>query len=146
MRTLAALILALAAMIVPSSASAGPYIASASKTRAHVGELVRLRAGAGVTISEVLPVYLVAAGRAPKLHRCAPYTLCRPRAVRAPAGAPYHRITTLDLRRRKEVTVQYRTPRLAPGEYFYVFYCGPCYRGRGGSLILFEWPSLTVVR
>ncbi len=135
-----------AALAQAPVASAGPYIEWASKTRAHVGELVRVRAGAGLRLYELMPLYLVAVTRAPWEYPCGKNTLCSLVAPRTPRGGIYHRIGTLNVRHRKEVTITYRVPRLAPGRYVYVIYCGPCWRGPGGSLLPWRRPSLTVIR
>jgi hypothetical protein len=138
--------LCVSALAQVPAAAAGPYIDSASKTRARAGEVVRLRAGTGLQLEEPLPLYLVPEARAPRPYECKPNALCRPRVARAPHGGIYHRIGTLNTRRAKEVTITYRVPRLVPGRYVYVFYCDACHRGRGGSLITWSArPTLTVL-
>lgn len=145
-RTCSALVAcALLALLHVPGASAGPYIESASKTHARAGEPVQLRAGAGLRLPEPLPLYLVPIAKAPLPYACRRNALCRPRVAKPPKGGAYHRIGELSTRRTREVTITFRVPSLAPGRYVYVFYCGACQRGQGGSLI--AWlprPTLTV--
>lgn len=150
-RVAGATALAFAVVLVLASASgAGPYITSASTSRAHVGDLVRVRAGAGLRLYEKLPLYLVSAAKAPLAYPCTRHGhagLCRPVAAHAPHGGIYHQIGVLNVRRRKDIRISFRVPKLAPGRYLYVLYCGWCARGSGGSLI--AWtprPTLTVLR
>lgn len=130
------------------AAGAGPYIESASRTRVHAGDVVRLRAGAGLRLYALLPLYLVPARSAPRPYPCTvrgQVGSCEPAVPRPPRGAAFHRIGTLNTRHSKEVTILFRVPRLRPGPYVYVLYCGPCHRGPDGSLI--AWlprPTLTV--
>lgn len=99
----------------------------------------------------LLPLYLVAAKDAPPLHSCrlrngSPAT-CPTTSLGPPDGAEYHRVGTLNVRHANTVHLSFRVPRLAPGRYVYVMYCGPCIRGPRGSLIAFDWnnaPILTV--
>jgi hypothetical protein len=68
---------------------------------------------------------------------------------RAASGRPLPRIATLNVRHANTVRVSYRVPRLAPGRYVYVLYCGPCWRGPRGSLIAFDdrrEQALTVIK
>jgi hypothetical protein len=138
-----------AALVLASGATAGPYISAASTSRAHVGDVVRVRAGAGLRLNELLPLYLVQAEKAPVAYPCSRrghVGTCRPTASHAPRGGIYHRVGTLNVRKRKQLTVSFRVPSLPPGRYMYVLYCGWCASGPAGSLI--AWaprPTLTIL-
>jgi hypothetical protein len=131
-------------------AVAGPYIGPASKTRARVGDVIHLKAGAGIRMYALLPLYLVSTKDVPPPTPCkvnGTDGICEPRVAAPPRGGKYHRVGTLNVRHANDVTITYRVPHLAPGNYIYVLYCGPCYSGRGGSLIAeMQTPTLTVVR
>ena len=131
-------------------AFAGPYIGPASKTRARVGDVIHLKAGAGIRMYALLPLYLVSTEDALLPTPCkfkGADGICEPRVGAPPRGGKYHRVGTLNVRHANDVTITFRVPRLAPGTYLYVLYCGPCYKGRGGSLIAqVQPPTLTVVR
>jgi hypothetical protein len=131
-------------------AVAGPYIGPASKTRAHVGEVIHLKAGAGIRMYALLPLYLVSTKDALLASPCTVrgrQGICEPRVSAPPRSKKFHRIGTLNVRHANDVTITFRVPKLAPGKYLYVLYCGPCYKGRGGSLIAqLQPPTLTVVR
>jgi hypothetical protein len=131
-------------------AEAGPYIGPASKTRARVGDVIHLKAGAGIRMYALLPLYLVSTNDVLLPRPCTingTDGTCEPRVAGQPRGRKYHRVGTLNVRHANDVTITYRVPRLAPGTYRYVLYCGPCYRGPGGSLIAeMQTPTLTVVR
>jgi hypothetical protein len=141
--------LLVAAGTLAAVAFAGPYIGPASKTRAQVGEVIHLKAGAGIRMYALLPLYLVSTKDALLPTPCrfrGRDGICEPRAGAPPRGGKYHRIGTLNVRHANDVTITYRVPKLAPGKYLYVLYCGPCYKGRGGSLIAqLQPPTLTVV-
>jgi hypothetical protein len=130
-------------------AVAGPYIGPASKTRARAGDVIHLKAGAGIRMYALLPLYLVSAKDALRAAPCkvrGSNAICEPRVGAPPRGGKYHRIGTLNVRHANDVTITFRVPKLAPGKYLYVLYCGPCYRGPGGSLIAqTQPPTLTVV-
>jgi hypothetical protein len=135
------------------SADAGPFVDWSRPARAHVGDVVRVQAGAGVRMYALLPLYLVPASKAPPLHACrernGSRATCASTSPGPPQGGAYHRVGTLDVRRANTVQVVFRVPRVAPGRYVYVVYCGPCTRGPRGSLIAFDWrgaPTLTVLR
>ena len=150
MRRIAVLAAVLAAAgALAALAAAGPYIGPASKTRAHVGDVIHLKAGAGIRMYALLPLYLVSTKDAllptPCKFKGADW-ICEPRVGAPPRGGKYHRIGTLNVRHANDVTITYHVPNLAPGKYLYVLYCGPCYKGRGGSLIAqLQPPTLTVV-
>jgi hypothetical protein len=138
------------AAAVAATASAGPFVGPASRTTAYPGDVVRVRAGAGLRFYALLPLYLVPRAKAPQDHDCVfrgHAGVCVPTASRIPHGGIYHRIGTVNVRHRNEEWITYRVPRLAPGRYVYVLYCGPCYSGPGGSLISFDHtdPGLTVL-
>jgi hypothetical protein len=140
-----------AAAALSGVALAGPYIGPASQTRAHVGDVIRLKAGAGIRMYALLPLYLVPVKDVPLPSPCelrnGGNAICEPRVAAPPRGATFHRIGTLNVRHAYDVTITFRVPRLAPGKYLYVLYCGPCYKGPGGSLIAQRQPpTLTVVR
>jgi hypothetical protein len=139
-----------AAGTLAALAVAGPYVGPASKTRAHVGDTIYLKAGAGIRMYALLPLYLVSAKDALLPTPCTfkgAGGICEPRVGAPPRGGKYHRIGTLNVRHSNDVTITYRVPKLAPGTYLYVLYCGPCYKGRGGSLIAQQQPPmLTVLR
>lgn len=138
-----------AAGILAAHAFAGPYIGPASKTHAHVGDVIYLKAGAGIRMYALLPLYLVSTKDALLPTPCTfkgADGICEPRVEAPPRGGKYHRIGTLNVRHANDVTISFRVPKLAPGIYLYVLYCGPCYKGRGGSLIAqLQPPTLTVV-
>ncbi|HEV7640110.1 MAG TPA: hypothetical protein VGO39_04465 [Gaiellaceae bacterium] len=142
--------LLVAAGALAALAVAGPYIGPASKTRARVGDVIHLKAGAGIRMYALLPLYLVSTKDALLPTPCTikgTDGICEPRVAGPPRGATYHRIGTLNVRHANDVTITFRVPKLTPGEYLYVLYCGPCYRGPGGSLIAqTQPPTLTVVR
>jgi hypothetical protein len=98
----------------------------------------------------LLPLYLVRAGAAPPLRTCAlrdgqPAT-CPATSLGPPHGGRYHRVATLNVRHANTVHVSFRVPDLGPGAYVYVLYCGPCWRGRRGSLIAFAYPGAPRLR
>jgi hypothetical protein len=142
--------LLVAAGILVTAAVAGPYIGPASKTRARVGDVIHLKAGAGIRMYALLPLYLVSTKDALLPTPCTfkgADGICEPRVAAPPRSRKFHRIGTLNVRHTNDVTITYRVPQLAPGKYLYVLYCGPCYKGRGGSLIAWtQHPTLTVVR
>jgi hypothetical protein len=139
----------IAAGTLAAAAVAGPYIGPASKTRAHVGDVIHLKAGAGIRMYALLPLYLVSTKDALLPIPCTfkgADGICEPRVAAPPRGGKYHRIGTLNVRHANDVTITFRVPKLAPGKYLYVLYCGPCYKDRGGSLIAqLQPPTLTVV-
>jgi hypothetical protein len=139
-----------AAGALATLAVAGPYIGPASKTRARVGDVIHVKAGAGIRMYALLPLYLVAAKDVLPPTQCkvnGKDGICEPRVAAPPRGAAYHRIGTLNVRHANDVTITYRVPHLAPGTYIYVLYCGPCSSGPGGSLIAqTPTPTLTVAR
>jgi hypothetical protein len=143
------LTLLIAAGALTALAVAGPYIGPASKMRAHVGDVIHLKAGAGIHMYALLPLYLVSTKDALLPTPCkfkGTDGICEPRVGAPPRGGKYHRIGTLNVRHANDVTIIFRVPKLAPGKYLYVLYCGPCYKGRGGSLIAqLQPPTLTVV-
>jgi hypothetical protein len=145
-----ALVTCIAALLLSSGATAGPYISAASTSHARAGDIVRVSAGAGLRLYELLPLYLVAAAQAPVAYRCSRRGhagTCRPTASHAPRGGIYHLIGTLNVRKRTQRTIAFRVPSLPPGRYTYVLYCGWCARGPAGSLI--AWaprPTLTILR
>jgi hypothetical protein len=142
--------LVVAAGVFATLAVAGPYIGPASKTRARVGDVIQLKAGAGIRMYALLPLYLVSTKDALLPTPCTfkgADGICEPRVGAPPRGGKYHRIGTLNVRHANDVTITFRVPKLAPGKYLYVLYCGPCYKGRGGSLIAqTQPPTLTIVR
>jgi len=141
-------------LALAAPAAAGPFLDWSRPSAAHVGDVVRVQAGAGVRMYALLPLYLVKAADAPPLHSCAlrngtPAT-CPTTSEGPPHGGMFHRIATLNVRHANTVRVSFHVPRLAPGRYVYVLYCGPCWRGSRGSLIAFadrtRAPGLTVLR
>jgi hypothetical protein len=152
-RTRVCLTVLVACLALTGAATAGPFLDSSRPSVAHVGDVVRVQAGAGVRMYALLPLYLVKAQDAPALHACTlrngSPAICPTTSLGPPHGGVYHRIATLDVRHANTVRVSFRVPRLAPGRYLYVLYCGPCWRGARGSLIAFDYraaPALTVVR
>jgi hypothetical protein len=140
-----------AALLLATPASAGPFLDWSRPAAAHVGDLVHVQAGAGVRMYALLPLYLVAAKDAPPLLTCAlrngSTAACPTTSLGPPHGGKYHRIATLNVRHANTVRVSFRLPRLTPGRYIYVLYCGPCTRGPRGSLIAFDYnraPTVTV--
>jgi hypothetical protein len=140
------------ALVAAGSATAGPFVGKASKTRARAGDVVRVQAGAGLRFYALLPLYLVRRDLTPQPKPCTVNGhdgICEARAPRPPRGGIYHRIGTVNVRHSNVSTITYRVPNLQPGVYAYVMYCGPCYAGAGGSVIAFDQGSsaaLTVVR
>jgi hypothetical protein len=146
-------LIACAALIAATRASAGPFVDWSRPATAQVGDLIRVQAGAGVRMYALLPLYLVPAKLAPQPHAChlrnGQRAICAAASLGPPHGGRYHRVATLNVRHANTVTVSFRVPRLAPGRYVYVLYCGPCWHGARGSLIAFTdraAPVLTVVR
>jgi len=141
-----------AALVIAGAAAAGPFVGKASRTRAHVGDVVRVQAGAGVRLYALLPLYLVRRDLAPPAQACTVNGqdgFCAAKEPGIPHGGIYHRIGTVNVRRSNVNTITYRVPKLRPGVYVYVIYCGPCYAGAGGSVIAFDQSSsstLTVLR
>ena len=82
-------------------------------------------------------VYLVPKRFAPIPRRCGANAICPPR-VRRPPGRPYVLLGRLRWTRpvNRRQRFRFTVPRVRPGRYQVVLYCPPCYRGRGGSLIL----------
>ena len=153
MRKCVCLVVLAASLALAAPAFAGPFLDWSRPSAAHVGDLVRVQAGAGVRMYALLPLYLVRADKAPPLHDCnlrngGPAT-CPSTSLGPPRGGKYHRIATLNVRHANTVRVAFRVPQLAPGRYVYVLYCGPCWSGSRGSLIAFDYasaPVLTVLR
>jgi hypothetical protein len=146
------LVASCAALVLAAAASAGPFLDWSRPASAHVGDLIRVQAGAGVRMYALLPLYLVAAGDVPPLHACTlrngSAATCPTTSLGPPHNGRYHRVATLNVRHANTVHVSFRLPRLAPGRYVYVLYCGPCWRGPRGSLIAFDdrsAPALTIV-
>jgi hypothetical protein len=143
---------AVAALVIAGAATAGPFVGKASKARARVGDVVRVQAGAGLQFYALLPLYLVRQDLAPRAQPCTVNGqdgFCAPKEPDVPRGGIYHRIGTINVRHSNVSTITYRVPKLQPGVYVYVIYCGPCYDGPGGSVIVFDQRStskLTVVR
>jgi hypothetical protein len=138
--------------LVASPAGAGPFLDWSRPSVARVGDVVRVQAGAGVRMYALLPLFLVPQAEAPGVHGCklrnGHDALCPATSLGPPRGAAYHRIATLNVRHANTVRVVFHVPRLSPGRYVYVLYCGPCTRGPRGSVISFgrKAPVLTVVR
>ena len=85
-----------------------------------------------------LRVYLVPNRFAPLPYSCGRNAICRPRATRPPRR-PYVVLGRLRRTRPFIRRQRFRFPvprRVRPGLYRVVLYCPPCYRGRGGSLIV----------
>ena len=141
-----------AALVIAASATAGPFVGKASKSRARPGDVVRVQAGAGLRFYALLPLYLVRRDLAPQDSPCTVNGqdgVCAAEEPRPPRGGIYHRIGTVNVRHWNVNTITYRVPKLRPGVYVYVMYCGPCNAGAGGSVIAFDQGSsatLTVVR
>lgn len=141
-----------AALLITGGATAGPFVGKASKTRARAGDVVRVQAGAGLRFYALLPLYLVRRELAPQPKPCTVNGqdgICAAEEPSPPRGGIYHRIGTVNVRHWNVNTVTYRVPKLRPGVYVYVMYCGPCNAGAGGSVIAFDQgasPKLTVLR
>ena len=142
-----------AALVLAAPASAGPFIDWSRPATARVGDVIGVQAGAGLRMYALLPLYLVAAKDAPAVGACTlrdgQAATCPATSLGPPHSARYHRVATLNVRHANTVHVSFRVPRLAPGRYVYVLYCGPCWRGQRGSLIAFDYPgaaALTVVK
>ena len=148
---LSACAVALVLLLAPS-ADAGPFVGKASRTRARAGDIVRVQAGAGLRFYALLPLYLVRSEVAPQDRPCTVNgrdAMCAAQEQSPPRGGIYHRIGTVNVRHSNVSTITYRVPKLRPGIYVYVMYCGPCNAGDGGSLIAFDHgngPTLTVTR
>jgi hypothetical protein len=147
------LVAACTAFVLAAPASAGPFLDWSKPATAHSGDVIRAQAGAGVRMYALLPLYLVASKDTPRLHRCTlrdgHAATCPTTSLGPPQGGRYHHVATLNVRHANRVQVSFRLPRLAPGRYVYVLYCGPCWRGPRGSLIPFSYPgapALTIVR
>jgi hypothetical protein len=143
---------ACAALVAAGAAKAGPFLDWSRPASARVGDLVHVQAGAGIRMYALLPLYLVPATKAPQPHACrlrsGQPAICEATSAGPPRGGRFHRVATLNVRHANTVHIAFRVPRLAPGRYAYVLYCGPCTRGVRGSLIAFTGsraPLLTVV-
>lgn len=87
-----------AAGTLAALALAGPYIGPASKTRARVGDVSHLKAGAGIRTYALLPLYLVSTKDGLLPTPCkfkGTDGICEPRLGAPPRGGKYHRIGTL---------------------------------------------------
>lgn len=137
---------------IAAAATAGPFVGKASKTRARPGDVVRVQAGAGLRFYALMPLYLVPRSLAPQPKPCTfngRDAFCAAEEPSPPRGGVYHRIGTVNVRHFNVNTITYRVPKLQPGVYVYVLYCGPCNAGAGGSVIAFDHgsgPTLTVLR
>jgi hypothetical protein len=131
--------IALATAIATASASADVGVQLIT-TKARAGEIARLRALAPAR----MPLYLVTAARAPHSYRCRKNAICEPRSLGPPSRWPYVRLRVLS--RTRAGVVRARVPAaLEAGRYRAVLYCGTCYRGPAGSLIV-SGNSLVVTR
>jgi hypothetical protein len=131
-------------LVGAANASADIGVESVRPAKATIGSRVVVRAGSGLKLWERMPLYLVRLARMPRPARCGATAICEPHLPRRPEGSRYLRIGTLSFRRAKTTTIAFRVPRLAPGGYGFVIYCGPCYRGPGGSLITNTQVTLTI--
>jgi hypothetical protein len=127
--------LAIAALAGAARAGADIGVESVRPERAASGDRVVVRAGSGLRMWERLPVYLVRLEQMPRPAPCGAQAICEPRLSRPPHGPRYVRVATLSFRHARSTTLSFRVPGLAAGRYALVVYCGPCYRGAGGSLI-----------
>ena len=140
------------ALGVVASATAGPFVGQASKSRARPGDIVKVQAGAGLRFYALLPLYLVRRDLAPRAKPCTfngQDAFCAAEEPSPPHGGIYHRIGTVNVRHQNVSTITYRVPNLRPGVYAYVMYCEPCNAGAGGSVIAFDQGTrgtLTVLR
>src|SRR5439155_25885667 len=121
--------LALVGVVVfaaPASADVGVELLT---TTARPGAIVRF----SVFAPPRMPLYIVAASRAPQPHACGRHAICEPSSLGLPNHEPYVRLRPLS---RARLVVRVRIPEtLHVGRYRAVLYCEPCYRGRRGSLI-----------
>lgn len=136
------------ALLVVGQAAAGPFFSSSRPRVARPGDVITLRAGLGVRVRDLMPLYLVPVRLAPHPFIChRGRGSCTPTARMAPSGAPYVRVATLDVRHAEgspaagyNVTIRFRIPTaMRPGRYAYVLYCRWCARKGSGSLI--AWPT-----
>jgi len=138
----------LGAAVLAVQAVAGPFFTSSRPQEAHPGQLITLRAGMGVRVRDLMPLYLVPTRLAPAPYICDHGKgTCEHMARHAPDSTPYIRVATLDVRHAPgspmagySVTIRYRLPEtVRKGRYAYLLYCRWC--GRKGSGSLIAWPT-----
>lgn len=130
--------------LMTASADASVYLKGISPTIAEPGQTVTLRTVSGVHLYARLPLYAIRRALAPRDHRCANGRgLCEPHVPGPPSAPAFRRIATLNFRHSLHQDVVFSAPK-SPGRYVFVFYCGPCYRGSGGSLVTTPKLVLTV--
>ena len=134
------------ALGVAGIAGSGIGVDSVTPSRVHVGETLHVRISAGILIRQRIPLYIVPSAKALRPRACGRGGLCEPKVARPPAHGPYVRVATVSFRRRLRWIVSFRVPPVAAGRYELAYYCGPCYRGPGGSLIADRESPFTVAR
>jgi hypothetical protein len=144
MRQLAGTILV--ALVLVSDAPAGIYVEAVTPAKVQAGGLIRVRISAGLRLWEKVPLYIVPSARALRPHPCRRDAVCEPKVPGPPTRGAYHRVATVSFRVRLEQVVAVRVPRVPSGRYEIAFYCGPCYKGPGGSLISTPTAAFEVVR
>jgi hypothetical protein len=141
---LTVLAVALLASVVAASADGSVYLKGITPTLANPGQTITLRTASGVHLYALLPLYVIRRDVAPKERSCpSGRGICEPHVAGPPTGAAYRRIGTLNFRHASHQNVVFSAP-MTMGRYVFVFYCGPCYHGSGGSLVTTPRLVLTV--
>lgn len=138
-------------LIIPGplvSGAAGDIgVIAQSRTVARPGEPVEVRVACGGCESGTgFPVSMVTRVRYPEPYLCGKKNnaLCTPGAARPPRNSPYvllgntEAIRASTAKRRTtlaESVLRFKVPRVEPGRYVLVIFCGPCMRGPNGMLI-----------
>lgn len=141
---LSVLAVALLASLVAAGAYGSVYLKGITPTTANPGQTVTLRTASGVHLYALLPLYVIRRDLAPKESPCRNGRgICEPHVAGPPTGTAYRRIGTLNFRHASRQIVVFAAPK-TKGRYVFVFYCGPCYHGSGGSLVTTPKLVLTV--
>jgi len=114
------------AAVVAAVAAADVVITAIRPATARRDQVVQVEAGAYKAFARPMPLYLVLVARVPK----------RSIFPAPPRSYPFTRVGSLDFSRHPHhIAMHFRVPRLGRGRYELVFFCDPCHRGRGGTLI-----------
>jgi hypothetical protein len=120
---------------IAAGAGADIGVIALSRTSVRPGDTVSVRLAGYDRAWPRMPLYLIAAARAPQPVRCGPNAICQPKAKKPPSAPPYRLVGRIHFRRSGTGVVRFRVPKIAAGAYRFVIYCAPCSRGPGGSLI-----------
>jgi hypothetical protein len=162
-RRLVAGVLALIGLVSASSASADIGVVGVKPSEGQAAEPVELSIACGACLATsvvngprhpavAFPVSLVPVDQVPRLRSCARSRFCdgsgkaSPDSLGPPRRRPFvflgrarptFREQELEgMRGFPEYRLRFRIPTVRPGLYAFVIYCGGCYPGRSGSLIV----------